>query len=165
VLLGACADLVRQKVQSVYLLFSTGGGQVMEGITIYNALRSFPFTLTTHNIGNVDSIGNVIFLAGERRYASPAATFLFHGVGFDVTGPLRLEEKFLLERLDSIKADHKRLSAIIASRTSLLAQEAENLFAQQATRDAPFAKSKGIIHDIVDASVPAGAPYAHLNVP
>ncbi len=90
---------------------------------------------------------------------------MFHGVGFDVTGPLRLEEKLLLERLDSIKADHKRLSDIIASRTSLTSQEAEYLFAQQATKDAAYAKSKGIIDDTVDAKVPAGATDTHLNVP
>jgi ATP-dependent protease ClpP protease subunit len=164
VLLAAFAELVKQQVKSAYLLFSTNGGQVMEGVALYTALRAFPFTLTTHNIGNVDSVGNIIFLAGGRRYASPAATFLFHGVVFPVTGLTQLEEKLLVERLDSIRADHKRLSSIIAARTSLTLQEAQDLFVQQATKDATYAKSKGIINDIADANVPAGAPYFHLNV-
>ena len=42
----------------------------MEGVAIYTTLRALPLDLTTHNIGNVDSIGNIIFLAGARRYAS-----------------------------------------------------------------------------------------------
>ena len=116
-LLTVCADLVNQQVKSVYLLLSTNGGQVMEGVALYTALRAFPFTLTIHNIGNVDSVGNIVFLAGSQRYASPAATFMFHGIGFDFTGPFRLEEKLLLERLDSIRADHKRLSGISSPRT------------------------------------------------
>jgi ATP-dependent protease ClpP protease subunit len=39
----------------------------MNGLTTYNFLRAMPFTLINHNIGNVDSIGNVILLAGQER--------------------------------------------------------------------------------------------------
>lgn len=113
VLLAACADLVRQQVRSVYLLFSTQGGQVAEGITIYAVLRALPFALTTHNVGSVNSIGNVVYLAGARRYASPASTFMFHGVGFAVVAGMQLEEKFLRERLDSIVADQSRLGVLL----------------------------------------------------
>jgi hypothetical protein len=63
-------------------------------------------------MGNVDSIGNVIFLAGAERYACPLSTFMFHGVGFDVPGGLRMEEPFLRERLDTIEADHKRIVSL-----------------------------------------------------
>lgn len=38
----------------------------MNGMNLYNVLRPIPFLLVTHNVGNVDSIGNAIFLAGER---------------------------------------------------------------------------------------------------
>jgi ATP-dependent protease ClpP protease subunit len=79
-LLTACAELVRQKVNVVYLIFTTLGGGVMEGITLHNILRAMPFKLITHNVGNIDSIGNVIFLAGDERYASATSTFMFHGV-------------------------------------------------------------------------------------
>ena len=64
-LLAVCADLANKRVQTVYLMLSTPGGQVREGMAIYNTLRAMPFKLITHNMGNVDSIGNVIFLAGE----------------------------------------------------------------------------------------------------
>jgi ATP-dependent Clp protease, protease subunit len=164
VLLDTFAGLARQQVQSVYLLFSTGGGQVMEGVAIYTILRALPLTLTTHNIGNVDSIGNIIFLAGSPRYASAAATFMFHGVGLDIVGPMRLEEKNLTERLDTIKTEHRKLSAIIASRSTLPQNEAEDLFAKQETKDAAYARSKGIIDDIRDVNIPAGTPYVHIRV-
>ena len=55
----------KKLVKEVYLAISTPGGQVQAGITLYNTLSALPFDLTVHNIGNVDSIGNVVFLSGE----------------------------------------------------------------------------------------------------
>ena len=67
-----------------YVLLSTPGGQVTSGLTVYNFLRSIPAKVTMHNIGNVNSIGNAIFLAADERFACAHSTFMFHGVGFDV---------------------------------------------------------------------------------
>lgn len=53
--------------EEVRLLLSTPGGQVMAEITGYNFLRALPFRLVIHNAGNIDSIGNAIFLAGPIR--------------------------------------------------------------------------------------------------
>ena len=86
----------------------------MNGINLYTVLKAMPFDLTTHNVGNVDSIGNAVFLAGTSRYAVPHSTFMFHGVGFNANAGQRLEEKFLRERLDGLLSDQKRIGAIIA---------------------------------------------------
>ena len=94
-LISIMANCANSQVQKVYLLLSTGGGQVMEGMNLYNVLKGMPFELTTHNVGNVDSIGNVIFLAGSKRYATPNATFMFHGVGFNVSQGQRLDSMSL----------------------------------------------------------------------
>ncbi|MGD0511561.1 MAG: ATP-dependent Clp protease proteolytic subunit, partial [Candidatus Micrarchaeaceae archaeon] len=75
-LIAALTNFVNQGFRDINLLLSTPGGSVMHGITIYNVLRGLPITLTTHNVGNVDSIGAVIYLAGERRYACPQSTFM-----------------------------------------------------------------------------------------
>src|SRR5947208_681344 len=106
-------------VPEVYLLLSTPGGGVMNGMNLYNVLRAMPFKLTTHNVGNVDSIGNAVFLAGEVRYACPHSTFMFHGVGFDVQGSVRLEEQGLRERLEGVLADQARIASIIEERSHI----------------------------------------------
>ena len=36
----------------------------MNSLNILHVLIGLPFELITHNVGNVDSIGNAIFLAG-----------------------------------------------------------------------------------------------------
>ena len=128
-LIACLSDMVNKGVRNVYLMLSTPGGSVMHGITLYNFLLSLPVELTIHNIGNVDSIGNAVFLAGSKRYACPNATFMFHGVGFDlVNQTVRLEEKFLRERLDSLLSDQRRIGNIIAGRTRLPADDVEKLF-------------------------------------
>ena len=70
-LIATIANCVNQGKAEIYLMISTPGGSVMHGLNIYNVLRAFPVKLVTHNVGNVDSIGNAIFLAGEERYACP----------------------------------------------------------------------------------------------
>ena len=128
-LLGMCADLSNKGVEEQFiLLLSTPGGSVMHGLTIYNTLKALPFKLITHNVGSVNSIGNVIFLAGDERYCCPTATFMFHGVGFDVNGHMRLEEKNLKERLDSIRADQKKISQVIIDSTSIDTDDIEGFF-------------------------------------
>jgi len=140
------------------LAMNSPGGQVPSGIGIYNAMLAMPYDIDTHNIGNVDSVANVIFLGGDVRYANPSGMFMFHGVGFNSPPNARLEEKFLLERLDSIVADHRRMSAIINSRTGnqLSLDQGMELFKEQRTRDAVWARDKGIISEIREFAVPAG---------
>lgn len=162
-LLATCANLANQGTKTVYLLLSTPGGSVLNGITAYNVLRGLPFKLITHNVGSVNSIGNVIFLAGDERYAVPGATFMFHGVGFDIQQGTRLEEKTLVERLDSIRADQAKIASIINDRAHFSNHdEIARLFLQAATKDTAYARQRGIIHEIRDFQAPPGAPIQQL---
>jgi len=161
-LIAALAKQANDGIEEVYLLLSTPGGNVMNGLNLYNMLRAFPFKLTTHNVGNVDSIGNAVFLAGTERYASPTSTFMFHGVGFNSQEGQRLEEKFLREKLDGILQDQLRIGEVIRQNSKLDTREIEDLFREARTKDADYAKSVGIIHDIRDVNIPSGSPIVSL---
>lgn len=161
-LLGVLAQQSAQGIERVYLMLSTPGGQVNCGINIYNVLRAMPFHLITHNVGNVDSIGNVVFLAGEERYACPHSTFMFHGVGFDMKQPFRLEEKSLTEHLQSLQADQSRIAEILKERTNLDPKEVNRLFFQAQTKDAAYARAHGIVNDVRDVQIPPGNPILQL---
>lgn len=160
-LIALLAQQANAGVDHVYLMLSTPGGVVMSGMTLYNTMRAMPFKLTTHNVGNVDSIGNAVFLAGEERYASPHSTFMFHGVGRDVQN-LRLEQRNLQESLDSILHDEQRIGSILNERSALGVDETLNLFKEARTKDAAFALEKGLIHEIRDVQIPAGTPILSL---
>jgi ATP-dependent Clp protease, protease subunit len=162
-LLAVMANCANQRVKTVYLLLSTPGGSVMNGLNIYNVLIGMPFELITHNVGNVDSIGNAIFLAGAKRYACPHSTFMFHGVGLDIKNQtVRLEEKNLNEHLAHILSDHKRIGTIITERTKLDEKVVATLFSEAQTKDATFAVSTGIVHEIKDVQIPPGSQVVSL---
>ena len=161
-LLRVCAELANNGVQTVYLLISTPGGSVMNGLNAYNILRAMPFQLITHNVGNVDSIGNVVFLAGEQRYACPNTTFMFHGVGAPVQRDERLVERTLQERLDSLQADQRRIAEVISQRSRLTIDNVEAMFLEAKTKDPAWANEVGIIDEIRDVQLPPGTPVHQL---
>jgi ATP-dependent protease ClpP protease subunit len=156
-LIQACANLAQQRIPEVYLAISTPGGQVPSGIALYNFLLGMPFRLIVHNIGNVDSIGNAVFLAGAERYACAQSTFMFHGVGFD-TKAARFEEKMLREMLAGLLADQQRIAAVVAGKTNMNADEIEGFFREGQTKTAEFARERGIVNEVREFHLPPGAP-------
>ena len=156
-LIQALSNLAQQHIPKVYLAISTPGGNVAQGVTLYNFLRGVPFELIAHNIGNVDSIGNAVFLAADERYACAHSTFMFHGVGFDQPAG-RYEEKALREMLNGLTADQRRMANIIAERTSISQDEAEGFFRELQTKTAEFASDRGMINEIREFEFPSGAP-------
>jgi len=161
-LLSVVAQQMGEGRREVHLLLSTPGGLVANGLGIYNTLRALPIGLSTYNVGSVNSIGNIIYLAGERRVASRSSSFMFHGVGLDILQRTRFEERNLLEHLDSIRTDQRLLAGIISERTGIGPEEAEGLFLRQAFVGSEEAKTRGIVHEVGDVHVPEGVPFLQL---
>ncbi len=134
----------------------------MNGINVYNVFRGLPAKITFHNVGNVDSIGNAIFLAGDNRIACPHSTFMFHGVSFNTTGSINIDQRMAQQILDGILADQKRIGSIMVERTNINATEAADLFKEAGTKDATYAATKGIVSDIRDVNIPTGSPIFSL---
>lgn len=160
-LLSVMANFANMGIPKVHLLLSTPGGSVMHGINAYNVLKGMPFKLVTHNVGNVDSIGNAIFLAGDERYACAHSTFMFHGVAYN-GGNQTFDPKLAKERLDSLIADQARIGSIIIDRTSLPKVEVDGFFENAKTLTAEDALSGAIVHGIRDVTIPPGSPVATL---
>lgn len=67
-----------KRATEIKLYISSKGGDTVAGYTAYNFLKSLPVKVSTHNLSNVESIANVIFMAGSSRTASPLSRFLLH---------------------------------------------------------------------------------------
>lgn len=160
-LIAVMANCANEQVKQVYLLLSTPGGKVREGINLYNVLKGMPFELVTHNAGNVDSVGNAVFLAGSRRYAAHHSTFMFHGVGFSVQQE-RFEQKNLEEKLGNLISDQTRIGSIITKHTKVSETEIAEWFRQEQTKDAEFAVEKGIIDEIREVQILPDCPVIAL---
>lgn len=161
-LIAAASGLVGQGFDQLYFLLSTPGDGVMNGLNVYDVLRGLPARIVFHNVGNVDSIGNAVFLAGDERIACPHSTFMFHGIGFDYPAGIRVEQKNGQEMLDGILADQKRITDIMVERTNINTAEAADLFKEARTKDSAYAAARGIVSSVHDVNIPAGSTIFSL---
>jgi ATP-dependent Clp protease protease subunit len=140
----------------IYLLMSSAGGNVSEGLNIAAYMRSLPVKITTHNIGQTDSIANVIFAAGSERYANTNASFLFHGVSMHYERQDFIESQ-LLEQYRIVKRLRENIAAVFATYTGLSVEDTEALMVSGTTiLNAQEALVKLIIHEVRDATIPPG---------
>lgn len=156
-LIALLADLANQKVSAVYLMLATTGGSVAQGLNLYHMMRAFPFDLITHNVGSVDSIGTVVFLAGQKRFACRHSTFTFHGAGFDVAAGLHFDEGALRREFEAVRIKNRTAGRIIAERSTLANKTIARLFRDRQIKDARYALDWGIVHEIRDISIPTGS--------
>ena len=156
-----CELIDREKPDILYFLFSSPGGDVYPGITLFNFLRALPVNVIMHNIGNIDSIANIVFLAADTRYACVHSSFLLHGIIWNVVQP-SLTKGQLCEIIDGINQYELRISGIITERSNLTAEEMKMWFAQGETKTADFALSRGIVCEIKDPMIPKGAKVLTL---
>ena len=77
-LISTCSKALQQGAERLQVNLATMGGECSYGFSLYNFLRSLPVRVDTHNLGTVESMGNIIFLAGEHRTACALSKFLFH---------------------------------------------------------------------------------------
>lgn len=161
-LIATATQLIGGGHNHLYILFSTPGGAVMNGMNVYNVFRGLPAKITFHNVGNVDSIGNAVFLAGDDRFACPHSTFMFHGISFNHPNAFNVDRKYAKQMLDGILADQKRIASILVERTNINATQAANLFKEAGTKDAAYASSMRIVTDVRDVNIPTGSPIFSL---
>lgn len=75
-------DLASVTSSSITVRMNTPGGEIFDGIAIYNALRSHPANVTTVVEGLAASIGSVILQAGDKRLMmSHSQTMIHDGSG------------------------------------------------------------------------------------
>lgn len=163
-LMAICADLMLRKPTQLYFLFSSQGGSVNAGITLYNYLRALPTEIVMHNTGSIDSIATVIFLAGQKRYAATHSTFLFHGVQCNFGQGSSLNAAQLQERTSNLQQDENKMAGILTGCSKLTDGEVRELFRQGESKDLAFAIDKGIIHEIRDPKVPPDAPFIAVDL-
>lgn len=66
----------------ITLYFSSPGGDVNQGLAIYDFIRSSPSPVHIVASGQIMSMGFIIFLAGYNRIATPNTTFMMHSISY-----------------------------------------------------------------------------------
>lgn len=71
-------ELAGIKSSQIDLHINSPGGEVFDGITIYNLIKQHPATVTTYIDGLAASIASVIALAGDKVIMAENAQFMIH---------------------------------------------------------------------------------------
>lgn len=128
-----------------------------EGLSLGAYMKTLPIQITTHNIGQIDSIAGVIFAAGSRRYANTAASFMFHGVTMHYE-KIDLIESQLEEQYKQIVRLRGSIAIAFANYTGLGVTDVQALMVSGAAiLSAQEALGKAIIHEVRDAAIPLGS--------
>jgi ATP-dependent Clp endopeptidase proteolytic subunit ClpP len=148
---------IQGKCERIHLMLSSPGGSVFHGLSLYNFLKGTPIEIYTYNFGSVDSIGVVVFCAGDKRFSVPHARFLIHGVRFNISGKASFDEKQIEEHLKSLKIDQHNIARVIADTTQKPAHKVEEDMNNRITLNPNEAKDYGLVHEIKSELFPVDA--------
>lgn len=125
------ADAVSQFLESnddkdITIFLNSPGGNVMEGLEIYNLLRASGRNITTVLTGIVASMGSILFLAGDKRIAMTGTMYMIHkpsGVKWGDADDLRKEAELLdkmqgnMQKIYEERANIENLEVLINEET------------------------------------------------
>ncbi len=157
-LINTCAKVLQQEAEELRINIATMGGECSYGFTLYNFLRALPVPIHTHNLGTVESMGNILFLAGERRSASAHSKFLFHPFHWTLHGAV--DHARMAEYAMSLDYDLELYVRIVAENTRDAPERLDiprYLMAYPRILGPEDALACGLIHTVDDSPIPAAA--------
>jgi len=110
---------LEQSCTKIHVRINSNGGDVFEGITIFNALRNSKCEIHTYIDGIAASMGSVIAMAGKKVFMSKYARLMTHKPSGGSYG----SSEDLRRAADDIDSCEKILNEIYSTRTGLPAAE------------------------------------------
>lgn len=153
----------RHGFKEINLCLSSIGGILDQTYYAYNMIEAIQAKLITWNTGNIQSAANLLFLAGDERYATDGSTFFFHQTGYDPP-PGRLTTKLLSERLKAAQSDDARSAGIIAAKTGKPLQDVQSWQNTELVMNTVEAHAHGLIHGVRKLVLPPDAFFFQIVV-
>lgn len=152
-------NAVLEGVERLHLLLSTPGGSVSYGLTLYALMRGLPIEVWTYNIGQVDSIGVVLYCAGKRRLAAPQTRFLLHGIRTHLEEGNYTGDQ-LRNILTELESDQRNICRVLAESTGQTLEKVEADLSRMVTLLPEQAREYRLVDEIVTEIIP---PQARLT--
>ncbi|NDV53898.1 ATP-dependent Clp protease proteolytic subunit [Salipiger sp. PrR003] len=143
------------------IAMSTTGGNVAQGLTMMNFMKSLGIPITIHNIGTIDSVGIAIYATASTRLSNNNASFTFHGAG--ITTSERLDEERLQHFLDLISTQNALISKAIQEACGLSPEKSRELLVGEQTKSVAWAIENGLCHAARDFSLTRTEKTFHLT--
>lgn len=106
---------------TIYL--SSNGGIVHDGMAIYDLIRSSPSPTIIYAIGKICSMGIIVLIAGDRRFASANTRFMMHSASHATEG----KTKDTRNDVNEVEFQDKHTSKLLVSRSNLTKVELDKL--------------------------------------
>lgn len=157
-LIRKCSEAVQQDASELIVRIATMGGECSYGFTMFNFLMSLPVPVNTHNLGTVESMGNILFLAGRRRTACHHSKFLFHPFHWTLHGSV--DHSRMSEYAMSLDYDLELYTRVVQERTEGANETMDvrnYLTAAPRILNPREAIETGLIHAVEDVKLPKDA--------
>jgi ATP-dependent protease ClpP protease subunit len=139
--------------ETIHLRVNSPGGDVFDGVAIFNSLRQHGAQIVTHVDGLAASIASVIALAGDEVRMAPNAFFMIHNPWSITLGNAK-EHRKVADTLDKIAAG--ALLSTYQAKTGLDAETLETWMDEETWLDAEESREAGFA-DVVEEAAPADA--------
>jgi len=137
--------------ENLIVLFSSEGGSTVQGLALYNFLRSLPKPIQLHAMGNINSMAVPVFCGARHRTCASLARFSFHtyDYGFEARQTFDRITEASQQLKDGIELSRKIVgenSRVPPDRLALLYSPT----AEPTIFDAQQAKQFGLVDDILE---------------
>jgi ATP-dependent Clp endopeptidase proteolytic subunit ClpP len=165
-------ELAAVEADRLDVRLNTPGGEVFDGVAIYNALRNHPAMVTTYVDGLAASIGSVILQAGDQRVAAKASQVMIHD-GHGVVIGNAADMRQTADLLDQVS---QMIAEVYADRSGGSVEDFRAAMLAETWYTGDEAKSAGLVDEVAtagtspadnswDLSVFAHAGRAHAPAP
>lgn len=139
------ADLAEITAPEIEVQINSPGGDVFDGVAIYNQLRAHPARITTRVDGIAASIASVIVQAGDRRMMMSASQQMIHEAWGLAIGPASEMREFadLLDKQTDV------IAGIYAERSGRKAGELRSMMEGETWLSADEAVDAGLADEVI----------------
>lgn len=138
-------DIEIKNRKPILLYITSNGGEVDSGFELIDIIQNSKTPVYTINLGYQYSMGFLIGLAGNKRFATPNAKFLMHdGSNFIYNSGAKAQDQMEFQR-----RVEERIKSYILSRSNLTSEEYDSKLRVEWYLFADEAKDKGFVDYII----------------
>jgi ATP-dependent Clp protease protease subunit len=117
----------KSQAKNILVCINSYGGEVGEGLAIYNALKNSPARVTTRCDGFACSAASVVFMAGDEREMNEASLLMIHNAWTTAEG----NAEQLRKQADDLEVISKTMNSIYLSYVNITEEELQQLLDEE----------------------------------
>lgn len=144
------------QAKTINVCINSYGGEVAEGLAIYNALRNHPATVTTRCDGFACSAASVVFMAGDNRIMNEASLLMIHNAWTSAKG--NAEE--LRKQADDLDTISKTVAKAYMTHINITEEKLQEMLNAETWITPEEAMEMGFASAIVEEQTAKGQQYS-----